>query len=387
VTPLRVQDIAAALAASFPLHHAEEWDNNGLLAGDPQQPVTRIALALDPTVAAIESAADAGANVLVTHHPAFLTPPTSLTPASPVGRVLSTALSRGVALVNAHTNLDRSFDAQSIMPTALGLVCVRPLEDSVKPMALVTTYLPETHVSAVLDAMVAAGAGRIGRYEHCSFRSQGTATFLAPSDAAPCCGTPGALSRVQEVRLEAVCPRDSARGVETAVRAVHPYEEPLVTVTDTMTTRGAAALGMVADAEPAMTLGALAAAAAAVYGVAPRVWGDPGLTVSRVVTATGSAGSLVKEVARTGAQARLAGEVRYHDALDATAAGLAVVEVGHDVSEWPLVGLLERVVRSIPGLADDAVVPPSPSVGWWIPSRRSADGADSGDALAGPAGR
>ena len=97
------------------------------------------------------------------------------------------------------------------------------------------------------------------------------------------------------------------------------------------------------------------------------VWGDPELGLTRVATATGSAGSLIGDVLASGAQALVAGEVRYHDALDAVENGLAVVELGHDVSEWPLVGLLERAVRTTPGLNPDAVhvLPATP--GWWTP--------------------
>jgi len=43
-----------------------------------------------------------------------------------------------------------------------------------------------------------------------------------------------------------------------------------------------------------------------------------------------------------GADALVCGEVRYHDALDAAESGLAIIEVGHDVSEWPLVEVLGR---------------------------------------------
>ncbi len=48
-----------------------------MTVGDPARLVTGVAVALDPTVEAIENAANAGANVLVTHHPAFLQPPYS----------------------------------------------------------------------------------------------------------------------------------------------------------------------------------------------------------------------------------------------------------------------------------------------------------------------
>jgi putative NIF3 family GTP cyclohydrolase 1 type 2 len=109
------------------------------------------------------------------------------------------------------------------------------------------------------------------------------------------------------------------------------------------------------------------ALASSAFEVTPVAWGAPETTLSRIVTATGSAGSLIGDVIAAGAQALVAGEVRYHDALDAAENGLAVVELGHDVSEWPLVSLLEDAVRLTPGLDQSAVhvLPATP--GWWTP--------------------
>ena len=122
---LSVGALEQALLAEFPAADAEEWDRTGLLVGDPAVPVRAVAVALDPTVGAIDAAADAGANVLVTHHPAYLTPPTSFQPASSPalnsGAVVYRAIQRGVALMNFHTALDVSARAQRMLPGMLGL--------------------------------------------------------------------------------------------------------------------------------------------------------------------------------------------------------------------------------------------------------------------------
>jgi putative NIF3 family GTP cyclohydrolase 1 type 2 len=72
VSRVTVGDVERAIAKRFPTEWAEEWDRVGLLAGDPDREVTGVVLALDPTRAAIAHAAGVGANVVVTHHPAFL---------------------------------------------------------------------------------------------------------------------------------------------------------------------------------------------------------------------------------------------------------------------------------------------------------------------------
>jgi putative NIF3 family GTP cyclohydrolase 1 type 2 len=126
-------------------------------------------------------------------------------------------------------------------------------------------------------------------------------------------------------------------------------------------------MGMLCSAVEGTTLETLAVLAAGTFNVTPTVWGDPSTAVSKVATATGSAGALIGEVLSSGAQVLVAGEVRYHDALDAVESGLCVIELGHDVSEWPLVDLLRESVVGVSGLDPDLVhvLPATP--GWWTP--------------------
>jgi len=367
VSAVLVGDIARAVAEKFPLEWAEPWDRVGLLAGDPAREVTGVVLALDPTRAAIASTVAAGANVLVTHHPAALTMPERLSPGRGAAGALFAALDAGVALVNAHTNLDRAPGAGTLLPERLGLAPIRPVERAMQPMALVTVFVPAAALDRVADAMAGAGAGRIGDYDACSFTSEGTGAFTPRADSSPAVGAPDVASVAREVRLEMVAPRSRARGVASAARAAHPYEEPLIAVAEVDIVRSSARMGMLCAAPADATLASVAAAAADAFGITPRVWGEPEARIERVATATGSAGSLVSDVLATGAQALVAGEVRYHDALDAAEMGLGVVELGHDVSEWPLVTLLHRVILGIEGLDPErvSVLPAKP--GWWTP--------------------
>jgi dinuclear metal center YbgI/SA1388 family protein len=363
-----VGDIERAVAARFPTEWAEEWDRVGLLAGDPEREVTGVVLALDPTRAAIARAVELGANVLVTHHPAFLKTPNWLTPGRGAAGVLFAAMDARVALINAHTNLDRAPAAGRLLPDALGLEPVKPIERVTMPMALVTVFVPPDHADRIAAAMVGAGAGRLGEYEGCRFVSAtGSGAFTPSADASPFAGAAGAPSTVPEVRLEMVAPRNRVRGVVSAARSAHPYEEPLITAGDVEIARSSARMGMLNRVVEPLTLRELAALAAGVFGITPRAWGDPDTELSRVATATGSAGALVGDALASGAQALVAGEVRYHDALDAVEMGLAVLEIGHDVSEWPLVALLDEAVRAIAGIDSEKVhvLPATP--GWWTP--------------------
>lgn len=367
---VRVGDLERALDHAFPVDRAEEWDRVGLLAGDPAEAVTGVVLALDPTPDAIRRAAELGANVLVTHHPAFLKMPERLVGSSGPAGLLSLASRLGVALMNAHTNLDRDDRAQALMPTALGLTIEGPLERSLLTAALVTVFTPARSIEDIRSAMVSAGAGRVGNYEECSFRSSGTGGFLPPASGAPAV-LPDDSGALEEIRLEMICPAGSVVRVTEAAATAHPYEEPLIVSREVRISRNRWRLGRVCRTEETVTLRQLADRAAGVYGVSPRVWGDPDTLIDTVGCTTGSGGSLLGAAASRGVEAFIAGEVRYHDAMDALHSGICVIELGHDVSEWPLVSILEEVVRGVPGISPDSVHALPPSAGWWVPKERT----------------
>src|SRR3954466_4472083 len=87
-------------------------------------------------------------------------------------------------------------------------------------------FVPTEALDDVKEALFAAGAGRIGNYERCSWHTLGTGTFRAGEGSSPSVGTIGRDERVQEARLETVYPIDREADVVRALRAAHPYEEP-----------------------------------------------------------------------------------------------------------------------------------------------------------------
>jgi hypothetical protein len=87
-------------------------------------------------------------------------------------------------------------------------------------------FVPPDALDRVRDAVFAAGAGRIGEYERCSWYAAGTGTFLPLAGADPAVGEVGAEERVPELRLETVFPAGRRDDVVEALRRAHPYEEP-----------------------------------------------------------------------------------------------------------------------------------------------------------------
>jgi hypothetical protein len=86
-------------------------------------------------------------------------------------------------------------------------------------------FVPREALETTRNAVFAAGAGRIGDYERCSWYTAGTGTFLAGEGASPSIGQVGREQRVSELRVETVVPADRVRDVVAALRDAHPYEE------------------------------------------------------------------------------------------------------------------------------------------------------------------
>jgi hypothetical protein len=86
-------------------------------------------------------------------------------------------------------------------------------------------FVPEEALNATRDAVFAAGAGRIGAYERCSWYTAGTGTFLGGEGTEPTIGAAGREERTPELRVETVVPGDDVEAAVGALIAAHPYEE------------------------------------------------------------------------------------------------------------------------------------------------------------------
>lgn len=86
-------------------------------------------------------------------------------------------------------------------------------------------FVPHEALTATRDAVFAAGAGRIGDYERCSWYSAGLGTFRGGEGTEPTIGERGKEEHVDELRVETVVPAERAQDVVDALLVAHPYEE------------------------------------------------------------------------------------------------------------------------------------------------------------------
>ncbi|MFX0539375.1 Nif3-like dinuclear metal center hexameric protein [Ornithinimicrobium sp. Y1847] len=103
---LRLREVVAVLEGFYPPATAQSWDRVGLVAGDPEQTIESILLAVDPTLDVIAEAIEQGADLIITHHPLLLRGIHSVATTSAKGAAVTDLIVNDIALYCAHTNAD-----------------------------------------------------------------------------------------------------------------------------------------------------------------------------------------------------------------------------------------------------------------------------------------
>lgn len=347
-----LSDVVAALETRYAPSLAEPWDAVGLVCGDPDAAVGRVLFAIDPVAGTVSEAIGTGADLLVTHHPLFLTGVHAVPASDPKGALVHRLISAGCALFVAHTNADRARPGvNDALAAAVGLEEAGPLQPG-QPAALdkIITFVPGAAAQRVVDALSLAGAGEIGNYGRAAFLSEGTGTFLPRRGADPHIGTVGRIEEVAETRIEMVLPRAARAAVIRALRATHPYEEPAYDLIElaplSSSPQGLGRIGRLAEpvrlADFALRVGR--GLPPTVGGV--RVAGDPDRMTSTVAVCGGSGGSLIEAARAAGADAYLTSDLRHHVVSEARQHGdLSLLDAAHWATEWPWLPAAARLLR------------------------------------------
>jgi dinuclear metal center YbgI/SA1388 family protein len=136
---VNIHQICDFFSEFAPAHLAEDWDNVGLLVGDPSRPVRRIMTCLTVTTASAEEAVKQAADLIVTHHPIPFRPLKQITSQTTTGRILLQLLGAGVAVHSPHTAFDSAAAGiNQQLAEGLGLQNIRPLVRSLQSVDLGT---------------------------------------------------------------------------------------------------------------------------------------------------------------------------------------------------------------------------------------------------------
>ena len=349
---ISVARVCAAMDEIAPPALAAEWDNVGLLLGRRAARVRRLCLTIDLTEPVLAEALRRRAEMVVAYHPPIFKPIGRLT--AEETPVLWSAARAGLAVYSPHTALDAApGGTNDVLAGAIGMAEHRPLEPIAPPAGCkLVVFVPPADAGRVASAAFAAGAGRIGQYAECSFRTAGVGTFRGGPGSRPAVGRPGRRQQAEELRLEVLVPRDRLGPVVEAIRAAHSYQTPAIDVYPLEPLSEGTGMGRVGPLRRPVELGTFVRRVKRALGLRRVLLGGPAdRRVRLAACCAGSCGDLFRRALAAGADAYVTGEMRHHDALAAAAGGMTVLCVGHSNSErLALAHLARRLGDCLDGL-------------------------------------
>lgn len=340
----KLSDIVGIINKKFPFALAEDWDNSGLQIGDPQKTIHRIMVALDPLPAVVESAIQQQADLLITHHPLIFSPLRQIITSNTTGSILLQAATSNLSILSMHTNYDVADDGlNDHLASLLQISKTSPLRVSSRPELMkLVVFVPLEQLESVRSALF-AHAALIGNYKDCSFSSPGEGTFWPLEGADPSIGSVGKLEKVPEQRLELLLYREQLPRAIKTLLAVHPYEEPAFDCYPLLNDAPAAGLGRVGLLDKPIQVSDFADLVRQKLSCPTvRVVGNLQRTIQKIALCSGSGASLLKDAVRVGADLLLTGDLKYHEAREAEAQGIVILDAGHFGTEIIMVAAVRN---------------------------------------------
>lgn len=297
-----------------------DYDNVGLLVGDPSSEVKRVLVCLDVTEQIVEEAIEKKCELIVSHHPLIFRKVAAINPTNEQGRIIFKLIKNGISLLAAHTNLDAALDGVSfVLANSLGLDNLEFLDKSYhvsRKIALTTDYEKTEDVLKLLNYHSAEEA----HYFEVSGRRKGYKHFEALIDSHNVPPLRRALEKEGLLK----------KGTIQETELTNPTNNYGLGVVGSYPETG---IGM--DEFLHLVSRALELPSVRYSGSAERI---------KKVAVCGGAGSMLKEHAiRSGADAFVTADIRYHDFFSEKK-NFLMVDAGHFESEFPVVEAIRKEI-------------------------------------------
>lgn len=329
-----IKEVTDILEELAPLAYAEDFDNVGLLTGDPGMEVTGILVTLDTLENVVEEAIEKEYNLIVSFHPIIFTGLKKITGATYVERVVLKAIRNGIAIYSMHTALDNSIHGVNAkICEVLGLTHTRILTPKAGTIGKLTTYVPRSEARNLLDALFSAGAGSIGNYSSCSFTSDGLGSFKPGTLSNPVKGKKGEVHFEEETQVHVTFPRAKEASVLQALFQNHPYEEVAYETYTLQNTNQHIGMGMVGMlAEPVSETAFLRLLKERMMAPVVRHSALLGKAIQKVAVLGGSGAFAISAARAAGADILVTSDLKYHHFFEAEG-NMVLADIGHYESE------------------------------------------------------
>jgi len=350
---MKIIDLIAVIEKFAAPALQEEYDNAGLTTGNASWNCTGVLCTLDVTVEVIKEAIENNCNTIIAHHPIIFHGLKKIGGKNYVEQVVMEAVKNDIAIYAAHTNLDNIIlGVNGRIADKLGLKNRSILQPKNKMLRKLVTFAPLNRAEQVRNAILAAGAGHIGKYSECSFSSDGTGSFKAEEGAEPYVGEINERHYEKETRIEMAFPFYLEDEVIKALVNNHPYEEvayDIFTMNNVHSGIGAGVIGDLEEAKEEKDLLNFIRENFKAEGI--RHTALLGKPVKKIAVCGGAGSFLIKKAIEQGADMYITADVKYHEFFDA-AGRLVLADIGHYESEQFTINLLyDLLVEKFPTFA------------------------------------
>ncbi|WP_350287831.1 Nif3-like dinuclear metal center hexameric protein [uncultured Croceitalea sp.] len=350
---MTVNDVTRILEELAPLQHAEDFDNVGLLVGNPEQKISGILVTLDTLENVIDEAIAKNCNLVVSFHPIIFSGLKKITGRNYVERVVIKAIINNISIYSMHTALDNNpFGVNAKICEVLGIENPKILIPKSKTIKKLTTYVPKANAEKIRNHLFEAGGGNIGNYSNCSFSNRGTGSFKADENANPTLGKKGETHFENEVQLHMTFDSAKEHEILKALHTNHPYEEvayELITLENTNQNLG---MGMIGELKREIKETQFLQTLKTSMNVAcirhSQLLNKP---VKKVAVLGGSGAFAISAAIKAKADVFITADVKYHQFYEAENK-MVIADIGHFETEQFTKNLLvDFLTKKIPNFA------------------------------------
>lgn len=343
---MKLGQLTSYLESLAPLAYQEDYDNSGLIVGNPDQEIQQALISLDCVETVVDEAIATNCQVIISHHPIVFKGLKRFNSKTYVERVVEKAIRHNIAIYAIHTNLDNVMNGVNArICQMLGLENCHILAPKGGLLKKLVTYVPLSHAEQVRNALFHAGAGNIGNYSECSFSSEGTGSFKGNENSDPYVGERGERHLEDEVKIETVYPANLESKILMALILAHPYEEVAYDLYNITNQHQQVGAGMVGELENPIDEEEF------LYHVKGQMRAQvikhtllTGRPIKKVAVCGGAGSFLLKQAIAAGADIFITADYKYHEFFDAEGK-IVIADIGHFESEQFTQQLLYEIIQ------------------------------------------
>ncbi|MFT5227196.1 MAG: dinuclear metal center YbgI/SA1388 family protein [Urechidicola sp.] len=348
-----IKNVIQQLELLAPPIYQESYDNSGLIVGDPNNKLKGILVSLDCTEDIIEEAIKRECNMVVSHHPIVFGGLKKINGKNYVERTVIKAIKHDIAIYAIHTNLDNmSHGVNNKIADKIGLINRKVLMPKSQSLLKLSFYCPQEHTEAVTAELSVLGAGKIGNYDSCSFKTSGEGSYRALAGSNPFIGNIGELHKENEDKVEMILPSHLKNSVVHRLKEVHPYEKVAYFVQSLINENMELGSGMIGDLTESMeAIDFLKKLKTSMNTDCVRHTKTLAKSINKVALVGGSGSFALGSAIAQNADIFITADFKYHEFFDAEDK-IIIADIGHYESEQFTISLLvDYLKKKIPNFA------------------------------------